>query len=416
MRPSPRLRLRFTLACMGLVLGISSLSATGIWLSQEYVEDSLLLELMQREVDEYARVYREDPSHLPPRSSELRSYIVGPAETNGLPVELRELPPGIWHDIEMDGRNYQVANFTLQDKRFYLTYDITLIEAREYWLTVFLVTGVLLATGLAGAIGWRLYRVVLAPVAQLAADIQELDPGRPAAGLAQRYPDVELGVIAAAFDVHLQRLSDFVERERAFTEDASHELRTPITVINTAAERLVGDSALPEPLRPAVERIARAGQQMQATTRALLLMAREAQPGEESMQPVPLRQAVEEAVAAHAPGAVLAPPSGAPGPAVPRALAAIVIGNLLANAVQHGGTAELQQEGDRVVVRDRGAGIPKEELPQVFERHYRGSRSAGFGLGLHIVRRICDRQGWAIEFDSEPGLGTAVTVRFAAGS
>jgi len=413
MRPSPGLRLRFTLACMGLVLVVSSLSAVGLWFSQEYVEDKLLLELMQREVDEYARLYREDQSELPPRSSELRSYIVGPGEADGLPPELRDVPPGIWHDVLVDGRNYQVANFTLQEKRFYLTYDITPIEEREYWLAVFLFTGVLVATALAGVLGWRVSRVVLAPVAQLAADIQELDPGRPAAGLAQRHPDVELGVIAAAFDVHLRRLADFVERERAFTENASHELRTPITVINTAAERLAGDAALPAPLRPAVERIARAGGQMQATTQALLLMAREGQPADQGL--APLRQVAEEAVAAQ-PLAAPATRFGAVGPEVPRALAAIVIGNLLANALRHAGTAEVElvQDAGRVTVRDRGSGIRPEELPQLFERGYRGSRSDGTGLGLHIVRRICDRQGWAITLDSAQGQGTAVTVQFSA--
>jgi len=411
MRPS--LRLRFTLACTGLVLAISSLSAVGLWVSQEYVEDHLLLELMQREVDEYARLYREDRSQLPPRSSELRSYVVDPADVNGLPAELRDIPPGIWHDVLIEGRNYQVANFTLQDKRFYLTYDITAVEEREHSLTVLLIAGVVLATLLAGGVGWRLSSVVLAPVARLATDIKELDPGRPVAGLERRYPDAELGIIASAFDDHLGRLADFIERERAFTEDASHELRTPIAVIATAAERLAGDAALPEALRPAVERIARAAQQMQAATQALLLMAREAEPADAAM--VPLRQAVEEAVASQ-PGRAPAARLGAPGPQVPRALAAIVIGNLLGNAVQHAGTAEVElvQDGARVTVRDGGAGIPQAELAQLFERGYRGSRSSGFGLGLHIVRRICDRQGWAISLDSAPGQGATFTVTFTA--
>ncbi len=412
MRPS--LQLRFTLACTGLVLVISSLSAVGLWVTQEYVEDNLLLELMQREVDEYARLYREDQSQLPPRSSELRSYVVDPADVNSLPAELRDLPPGIWHDVLMEGRNYQVANFTLQDKRFYLTYDITAVEEREYWLTVVLIAGVVLATLLAAVLGWRLSSVVLAPVARLATDIKELDPGQPVAALAPRFPDAELGIIASAFDYYLARLAEFIERERAFTEDASHELRTPIAVMATAAERLAGDAALPDALRPAVERVARAAQQMQATTQALLVMARETEPAEEAAL-VPLRQVAEEAVAA-LPGPAPVARLGAPGPQVPRALAAIVIGNLLGNAAQHAGTTavELVQDGERVTVRDRGAGIRAEELPQLFERGYRGSRSGGLGLGLHIVRRICDRQGWAIALDSAQGHGTAVTVRFAA--
>jgi signal transduction histidine kinase len=414
MPSKPSLRWRFTLACMALVFGISALSAFGVWLGQEYVEDSLLEQLMQREVDEYARRYQSDQTQNPPRSTELSSYIVGPDEAQGLPEELRDVPPGIWHDILIDGRNYQVANFTLQDKRFYLTYDITSVEQREHWLTLALFSTVLLATALAGVIGWRVYSVVLAPVARLAGEIEQLDPGRPRASLAARYHDVDLGVIAAAFDEHLLRLAQFIERERAFTEDASHELRTPIAIVNTAAERLAGDAALPDSLKAAVERIARAGRQMQATTQALLFMAREAEPAAEALREVPLRQAVEEAIAA-LPGPGTAVPSfGAPGPDVPHALATIVIGNLLGNAVQHAGNGalEVQQDGPNVTVRDRGPGIPPEQLSQVFERGHRGGPHAGLGLGLHIVRRICERQGWSLDLESSPEQGTEVRLRF----
>jgi signal transduction histidine kinase len=419
MRTRPSLRLRFTLASTALVFAISALSAVAVHTIREYLEDTLLEQLMQREVDEYAYQYRRNPNELPPRSTELRSYIVGPGDTDGLPVALHELAPGIWHDIMIEGRNYQVANFTLQDKRFYLTYDITSVERREYWLTVVLVSTVLLATALAAVLGWRLSRVVVAPVAQLAAGIKALEPGRAEPGLAQRFTDVDLGAIATAFDGYARRLAEFIERERAFTEDVSHELRTPISVVATAAERLGHDAALAEVLRPTVERLARAGRQMQQTTQALLYMARETEPPDEVMRPVPLRRVLEDLVADQRRALRdrpfdLTAALGVDGPAVPQGLATIVIGNLLSNAIQHSGAggAELVHEDGEVSVRDRGAGIPPEALPHIFDRHYRGPRSGGLGLGLHIVKRVCDRQGWRLEARSTPGQETVLSVRF----
>lgn len=416
------LRQRFTLASMALVLVISSLSALAVYLSQEYMEDHLLEQLMQREVDEYAREYRGDPAQVPPRSSDLRSYVVDPDDLSTLPAELREIPPGIWHDVLMEGRNYQVANFTLLDKRLYLTYDITTVERRESWLAIVLMGVVLLATALAGLLGWRLSRVVVAPVAQLAAEIKQLQPEQPAPGLAQHFVDADLGAIASAFDAYARRLAEFVVRERSFTEDISHELRTPISVVTTATERLDADAALPATLRPTLERIARASRQMQLTTQALLFMAREAEPPEAAMRVVPLRQVLEDVVAGHEQqlrqkGFTLGTAFDGEGPPVPAGLAAIVVGNLLNNAIQHSGVgaAELAQQGAQVTVRDQGAGIPQAELPHIFDRRYRGPRSAGAGLGLHIVKRICDRQGWAIEARSEPGRETTLTVRFDAG-
>lgn len=418
MRARSSLRLRFTLAGMALVFVISTLSAIAVYLSQETIEDRLLLQLMQREVDEFARLYRIDPNQVPPRSSDLRSYVIDSADATALPAALQGVPPGIWHDVLIDGRNYQVANFALPDKRLYLTYDITDVEQREFSLSLVLTAGVLLATLLAGALGWRLSRVVVAPVAQLAAGIKVLEPGRPEPPLAQRFQDADLGIIAAAFDAYARRLAEFVERERAFTEDVSHELRTPISIVATAAELLGGDAAVPGHLRPAVERIARASRQMEQTTQALLFMAREAEPPQEAMRPVPLRNVLEDVVAGQRRALpatfMLSARFGARGPAVPQRLAAVVIGNLLSNAVQHSGAgaAELVHDDTRVDVRDRGAGIPPEALPHIFERHYRGPRSGGSGLGLHIVKRICDHQGWKLEARSTPGQETVLTVDF----
>jgi len=420
MRYRLSLRLRFTLASMALVCGITAVCAAAVYSGQEVLEDQLLLELMQREVDEYARAYRLDPAQSPPRSTQLRSYIVGPDDRDGLPRELRSVPAGIQHDVVIAGRNYQVANFTLEDKRFYLTYDITLVEEREAWLRLALILGVVFATGLSGVLGWRLSRVVMAPVTRLADEIKRMDPEHPQPGFARRFPDFEVGRIARAFDHHLERLAEFIVRERAFTEDVSHELRTPVTVINIAAERLTAEATLPAPLRPVMERVARAGRQMQVVTQALLYMARESEPVEHAVEAVPLAQVVEESMGNQRPMIADRPVElrldrrGGATPTVPRGLAAIVIDNLLHNAIgaTASGLIELTLDGERLTVRDNGAGIAAEVLPRIFERGFRGRHSAGFGLGLHIVKRICDRQGWSIEVVSEAGQGASFSVTF----
>ena len=137
-----------------------------------------------------------------------------------------------------------------------------------------MILGVLAATGLAGVIGWQLSRIVIAPVTRLSEEIKRLDPANAATEFASRYPGAELGEIARAFDQYLQRLGEFVSRERAFAEDASHELRTPIAVINTAVERLTVDPELPPQNRPVVDRIGRAGRQMQGTVAQVVFRQR----------------------------------------------------------------------------------------------------------------------------------------------
>ena len=101
-----------------------------------------------------------------------------------------------------------------------------------------------------------------------------------------------------------------------------------------------------------------------------------------------------------------------------------VLGNLMANALRHmpaGGTITLRAEptpqGVRVIVRDTGEGIPREDLPYLFDRFWRGDRSrshvrgAGSGLGLAIARQLVQAHGGTIRVESQPGQGTTFTVQ-----
>ena len=83
---------------------------------------------------------------------------------------------------------------------------------------------------------------------------------------------------------------------------------------------------------------------------------------------------------------------------VERPLLEIVIGNLIRNALFHtkSGTVLLRLEAERLIVSDTGVGMRPEELAHALERYYKGSSSAGAGVGLSLVKRICDRYGWRI--------------------
>ncbi len=70
-------------------------------------------------------------------------------------------------------------------------------------------------------------------------------------------------------------------------------------------------------------------------------------------------------------------------------------------------------DNDQVTIKDSGAGIPEAQLSQIFQRHYRSGQSGGSGIGLAIVKRICERQRWQIEIESEVGQGTLVRLDFS---
>jgi signal transduction histidine kinase len=99
---------------------------------------------------------------------------------------------------------------------------------------------------------------------------------------------------------------------------------------------------------------------------------------------------------------------------VPCPLFQIALTNLIRNALQSmpNGKITVDVQTDRVVVSDTGVGIAAKDLKTVTQPHVRGSGSEGFGLGLSIVSRLCDRFGWKLEIQSTVGSGTTVHLIF----
>jgi signal transduction histidine kinase len=93
----------------------------------------------------------------------------------------------------------------------------------------------------------------------------------------------------------------------------------------------------------------------------------------------------------------------------------IVVGNLIRNALFNtkSGIVLVRLEAERLIVRDTGVGMRPEELARALERYYKGASSAGAGVGLSLVKRICDRHGWSISLESQEGQGTTAEIDFS---
>nr|NIP74341.1 HAMP domain-containing histidine kinase [Gammaproteobacteria bacterium]NIR98090.1 HAMP domain-containing histidine kinase [Gammaproteobacteria bacterium] len=240
--------------------------------------------------------------------------------------------------------------------------------------------------------------------------------------LANHYPWDEIRELAQDFDDYLARLEAFIERERAFTADVSHELRTPLTVINGAAEVLLADPNLPDPGRIRVMRMARAAEEMTEITTALLVLAREEGTGAARSVSCDMEAVLREVVdklrdpLKAKPVTLRLDIRARPRLAVECTVLAMVVGNLLRNALAYTEHGEIRVDlgAGVLTVTDTGVGIDSDDLPRVFKRYHRGERSRGAGIGLSLVKRICDRYGWQIDIHSEPGHGTTTRLEFEA--
>lgn len=416
-RRSLRYRVGLSFALFGAL--ISLLLSASLYLGTQDIENRLVAETLTTELREYTARYQTNPGTPPPNGVAIRAYVAAPGSTHNPPPALRGLMPG-FHTARLDnGRDYYVVVADSEGRRFYVLYDHAQTAKREQRFLIFLAGGVVSMTLIAAGIGIWLTGRVISPVSSLASLIQNLRVRKAPSGLAEHFTDDEVGELAAAFDHYVERLQAFVDRERYFTSDVSHELRTPLTVINGAAEVLLADSKLTGRARERVERIARAARDMSELGEALLTLAREEQGRTAVPSSCSVRKVLTDVVDNHA--YMLA---GKPidmhveveqdvNLPVDRAVMGIVVGNLIRNAIAYTeqGSIVVRLTPEEVVVQDSGRGMRPEEIELVFQRYFKGAGSQGEGIGMSLVKRICDRYGWDITVESQPGQGTTTRLK-----
>jgi signal transduction histidine kinase len=268
------------------------------------------------------------------------------------------------------------------------------------------------------------------PIGELTEAMGEIGSGQLDRRLGWADRADEVGRLASTFDAMLARLEEAFARERQFISDASHELKTPLTIINANAQMLErwGDRD-PQVRADSLRAIIDESAALARMVNGLLTLAK-AESGEGiPRQPVALGDVVSEAVRSAGPRAaekslVLRLDGDLhPGPQVignPNLLRQL-FSNLIDNGIKFTERGEvdvrvLSADGRAVVeVADTGVGIEEESLARIFDRFYRTDKSRsraveGTGLGLAIVRSIARVHDGTVEATRRPGGGTVFRV------
>lgn len=413
--------LRFKVALFFSVLTIALLlaQALGVRTLAEAQEERLITALIRDDMANVLRSYEANGSLLPPFDVRMNGYVsAGDHQAIALPATVRELPAGT-HEIIIDGREIHVAIAPIGTARLYRVYNFNIYEKhfKEIIDALMLGTGVFslltiwLSFGLSG--------LLVRQVAGLAQQVKTLRLGESAPIHPGKYDETELVGLVDAFNDYHQRMADVMAREKEFTGNVSHELRTPLTTIKTSCELLEEDTAISGKSRARLQQIERAADNMRDLANALLMLARE--DSARDVEPVALANMIETSLTPFADrltrkdleatnhvGRELCVVAN-------RSALAIVLSNLIDNAVRHTdhGRVQLRYADGWLHIEDTGPGIPAHALPRVFDRFYQAgpprTAAPGVGLGLSIVKKICDRYGWSIRIDSEPEKGTIGT-------
>jgi signal transduction histidine kinase len=421
-RHSLRTRIIIAFCLFGAVLG--TVYGAAVFISLDLIDDHLVDKRLTQEIDHIVVHLQQNPDTPLSTSPFIKAYI----GTTSMPADIQGLVSGLaegFHEAYHGQAEYHIAvqNLPDMDRTLYLLYDVSALEfteKRKLIIGFVLAGGVILIIALGLWIGWLTSRHVMAPVSHLAEQVKKTDPDNLPTDLARYFYQDEVGVLAGALEQSMQRVKDFVDREHQFTRDVSHELRTPVTVIKGAVELLKRQlPAEKKSVQRPLNRIDRSVTKMEAIIETLLWLSRE----EAAVNRGPafdvlpaVREVIEQNqyLIVDRPLEIELITRADLQLAVPPPLFQIALTNLIRNALQYtlNGKITVEVRADRVVVSDTGAGIAATDLNTVTQPYVRGSGSDGFGLGLSIVSRLCDRSGWQLEIESVVGRGTTAQLIF----
>lgn len=417
-RHSLRFRVALTFAVFGSL--VSLLLATGLSFIAHNLGERLMDETLSAEIEDYVARRAHNPNALLPATVSIHGYALVSGHNKGdAPAVLHGLAPGM-HRLVLDNTPYRVAVVDKGAERYAMLFNETQQLHRERSFLIDLAIAALVMILASAAVGWWLAGRIVAPISELGRRVSMASPEDDAIDVESGFPENEIGRLAQVFGGYLRRMRAFIDRERAFTADISHELRTPLAVVQGVVELMQDDAGLAEKQKERIARIARANREMANMSAALLLMAREETADEHVGQSCDVWRVVSDTVEAHrhlvnARTIVDLVCRSEPRIAAEPTLFAIVVANLIRNAFAHteSGLVSIVVEQDCLTVSDTGSGISGEEVGKVFQRHYKGPGSTGEGIGLSLVKRICDRYGWKTVIESRVGVGTSVRLVYA---
>jgi signal transduction histidine kinase len=414
-RPELARQITLWLVLYGFLLS-TALFIHGLWVNEDAerrVWEATLERAMDAMLDQHVRV----PSAHWPNTGKFDLYRLDGSPN--VPEPLRPLAAGLHDELVFDDREWVVLVREVEGTRVALALDIEGFEAVEARLMrpvlisslAFMLLMVVIIHG--GA------RLIVRPISVLAREIGLLRPDRRGQRLElPARASAELEVIANALNDYLARNDRYVERERAFIDTASHELRTPVSVIRNAAQMARNQVDVPIASACQLDRILRTTGEVEELVSMLLVLAKDPARVRHGDERVDVQALLPEIVEDHRtlcegrdlrlalgelPTCVLA---------APETVLRVAIGNLLRNAIENSDrgtiTIDLAANG-HVVIRDCGHGMSEQEIAALYTRMAQGGDRRS-GIGLELIARLGEHLGWKLSIESAKPQGTVVTL------
>lgn len=383
------------------------------WWALEDLEETMLESDRQTEVQYFAENGEKDkPQHI---STGLLISAFIPKDIDKahyLPVLFEKIPVPFQGEVSFLDKEYSVVTQAFPEGNYYLAKDLALFEEREETLILYVLT-LALVIGVSSYLLARLFsRRIAAPVLRLASAIGAIDGQNSNTRLEENFVDAELNEVAAAINSYRARIDAGMAREKKLISLASHELRTPVSVVLGAARIIESRHRLNADDAKTLQRIINAAEEMSANIHTLLALVRQGKTdlAHESF-------AIGDLLATLCADYCLEQPDNAPRMHLQRhsppvlvtankALVRMLLHNLISNALSHTpGNVLIRELPTGIAVCDCGSASTKPVLLA------EPGNPPASGLGLYIVSLACEQLGWQVEQEDVEG-GTCVNVHF----
>jgi len=414
------IRWRIVIAFTLITLFVAGAFTLGIYTIVHAMEDELLSQEMHEKLELIVA--------SPVRPSATLKHLGLHLFTSTTPADpkisqyLVNLKPG-FTEVEASPSSYYIYRQTIRGQDYILVQDQSMYEdGFERNLFIALKSGFLLTILVGVLVGWLLARQIISPIIKLSAVFSQRKLGAlDEVAIANHFPNDEIGDLAQAFEEAYAKIKDALWRERLFTSDVSHEFRSGLMVISSSCEVLMQARAKDDPDCERIQRIARASMELQQLIESLLIVARAEYTAINPAKTQTLAQIAQEAFNRWQPAFLekkivfnLISKDTLEPRLFNADLLLTALSNLLKNALNytHSGKVELIICSASVSVVDTGVGIDVDQQSQVLKPFIRGNQLPldGLGLGLSLIQRICENQGWQLSLFSEPGRGSTFTI------
>lgn len=409
------------------MLFISVVTAMGVYVAAIIVEQVMVHAALEDEASHYWKALDADPTHPAPNTDNLRGYKAALDKLDDLPAFLRSEQPGYTRVSIPDHEPILYVEDRGAD-RLFLLFDEQSVRSLSFYFGVVPLSLVLILIYLSAWFVYRYSRKTLSPLMSLAQTMQDFDLSKHKLDslhledYTHTKVDYEVRILAESLKEFTQRLKKQLQREREFTHDVSHELRTPLAVIRGSLEILEKQNPVTPIQHRAIKRMQTTSSDMLSLIETLLVLARDSETSEQPSEQVninellpPLIQQTNGTHNADDHVTITLKESAVLEIAAPSQAVSIVMGNLLQNACNYTAQGKIIVElnNHSVSVSDTGSGIAEDALERIQQPFQRSNDQVeGYGLGLDIVRRLCERFGWELAIDSQINQGTKVTVSF----